>query len=282
MSGTRSPSRYEDRLPCTRPAPSSRRAAPAPDVISLIGASLTDGLERLIDAIDQSTDALRQSTQNRGGRRGARPTRRRVHKGECLDDDPCGHDDPCCDDSHHDDSCCDDPCHHDDSCHCFCCVVDADLVVEARLGELRIVPIRLHNERRREREISLDLSPFTTKGGKPAPVVGTILPSTNFTLAACEDRDVVIGLAVREPVVAKPDDNPNQPESPRDVADVAAAGFSGLTEDAERKLSDVDDCLVAYGHLRIDGCDVRPVRIAVAILPRDCGAHQVHCAHACC
>lgn len=275
MSGTRSPSRYGDHQRYMRPAPPPRRADPAPDMIGLIGSSLTDGLERLIDAIDQSSETLRQSIQNRGA--SSRPTRRRLRKGDCPDGDPCGDHDPCGDDDP-----CEEPCHHDDPCHCFCCVVDADLVVEARLGEIRIVPITLHNERRREREISLDLSSFTTKGGKPAPVVGTILPPTRFTLAACEDRHVVIRLAVREPGVAKFDDTLDEPDTPLDVANAATAEFTRIAGDNERRLPDVDDCLVAYGHLRIDGCDIRPVRIAVALLPRDCGAHQVHCACACC
>jgi hypothetical protein len=47
-------------------------------------------------------------------------------------------------------------------------------------------------------------------------------------------------------------------------------------------LPDVNDCLVAVGDLRVDGCDIRPVRIAVAILPRDCSAYQIECGCCCC
>jgi hypothetical protein len=249
-------------MPVTRmPAKAGGRYAPedrTTELIDMVGSSLTDGLERLIDVIDQSSDVLRRSVRSSSRRRGRAK-------------DPCAHEDPCA----QEDPCCDEPCGHEDPCHCMCCVVDADLVVEARLGELRIVPITLHNERKREREISLELSPFTTRGGKPAPVTGMILPPTKFTLKACEERTVVVGLIMRE---QKADGDAGE-------QDVAAAMFRGAAareQEAERVLPDVDDCLVAYGHLRIDGCDVRPVRIAVALLPRDCGVHQVHCACGCC
>ena len=56
----------------------------------------------------------------------------------------------------------------------LCCVEGADLVVETRLGERRVVTLEVVNERRRERDITLDLGPFTTRGGSPAPVVGAV------------------------------------------------------------------------------------------------------------
>ena len=45
---------------------------------------------------------------------------------------------------------------------------------------------------------------------------------------------------------------------------------------------DVDDCLVAVGDLRVDGCDIRPIRIAVAVVPRDCDPYEVECGCGCC
>ena len=159
-----------------------------------------------------------------------------------------------------------------DTCHCDCCVYDADLVVYTRVAERRIVPIRVSNERTRTRHITLELSEFTTSGGSPAPVVGTILTAKEFDLEACEREDVVL------------------------LSGVGAAGLSDGTNKGERfaaveaaeaklpdgRLGDVDDCVVAYADLRIQGCDVRPLRIAVAVLPRDCDAYEVHCACGCC
>lgn len=136
-----------------------------------------------------------------------------------------------------------------DDCHCTCCVAGADLVVETRLGERRVVTLEIVNERRRERDITLELGSFTTRGGAAAPVSGTIEGDPTFKLAPCSEHLVTI------------------------VIDVEA-GREGVR--------DVDDCLVAWADLKVEGCDVRPVRIAVAILPRDCGAYRVRCACGCC
>lgn len=146
-----------------------------------------------------------------------------------------------------------------DPCHCDCCVHDADLVVYARLGETRIVPIRIENERSRTRQVALELSGFTTSGGKEVPIQGAIVSRKEFELEACAHEDAVLGLQIRQ-----------ERESKADEARRAAESV------------DVDDCVVGYADLRIEGCNVRPVRVAVAILPRDCDAYEVHCACGCC
>ena len=131
----------------------------------------------------------------------------------------------------------------------MCCVDGADLVVETRLGERRVVTLEVVNERRRERDITLELGAFTTRGGSPAPVAGAVDGATTFKLAPCSEHLVTIVIEVG-----------TDREGPRDV----------------------DDCLVAWSDLKVEGCDIRPVRIAVAILPRDCGAYRVRCACGCC
>ena len=171
-----------------------------------------------------------------------------------------------------------------DSCHCDCCVYDADLVVYTRVGEQRVVPIRISNERTRTRHITLELSEFTTSGGSPAPVAGKIVTPTEFDLEACERQDAVVVINVgwmsgatativseREAVINSMVEMPP-----------AAEATDQPDDEGRRRLRDVDDCVVAYADLRIQGCDVRPVRIAVAILPRDCDAYEVHCACGCC
>jgi hypothetical protein len=45
---------------------------------------------------------------------------------------------------------------------------------------------------------------------------------------------------------------------------------------------DVDNCIVYYADLRVEGCEIRPVRIAVALLPRDCGDYRITCSCQCC
>jgi hypothetical protein len=133
-------------------------------------------------------------------------------------------------------------------------VVDADLVVHARLGEDRVVPIVIENNRRREREVSIELSGFTSKGGRDSDVTGRLEGQTEFTLAPCEEREVVIRISV-----GRGQDNP----------------------EGER-IVDVDDCVVSYADLRVVGCDNRPIRFAVAVLPRDCHAYHVDCQSGCC
>lgn len=146
-----------------------------------------------------------------------------------------------------------------DKCHCQCCVSDADLLVYARVGERRIVPINIQNSRRRERDISLDLSNWTTRSGKPATVTGELAQPTKFTLKACEEREVILTVQA----TAQSTDNPN--------------GSAG-----QRQAPDVDECEVFYADLRVEGCDIRPIRIAVALLPRDCAAFEVDCRCSCC
>jgi hypothetical protein len=150
------------------------------------------------------------------------------------------------------------PCECDDcNCHCTCCVCDVDLVVYTRLGERRVVPIEIENTRSRDREVKLDISTFTTRGGKPAPVTVGFAGEIDFTIPPCSRKRATL------------------------VVDVGGAELAGKGG-KDRVLPDVDDCLVAVGDLRVDGCDIRPVRIAVAILPRDCSAYEIECGCCCC
>jgi hypothetical protein len=143
-----------------------------------------------------------------------------------------------------------------DDCHCQCCVGDhLDLVVYSRLGERRVVPVTLTNERRREREVSLELSDFTTKGGRtlPVTVAGAIVGASTFTLAPCEERAVIIEVA------------------------------SEAAQSEREQPTDVDDCLVAVADLHVSGCDIRcPIGIGVVLLPRDCDTFHLSCGCGCC
>lgn len=180
---------------------------------------------------------------------------------------------------HKHDSCC-HPCEtcggHE--CHCTCCIGDADLVIYSRLGEARLVPVFIENSRRREREIKLELSDWTSRRGSKLDIQAqSFLQPTEFTLGACEEQEVI--LLVRA--------IPEQ-EAPLKEAVFRAAVFVDLEK--ERKIAtrepidvpDVDECTVLYADLRVEGCDIRPIRIALAILPRDCGAFEIECGCSCC
>jgi hypothetical protein len=158
---------------------------------------------------------------------------------------------------------CGEPCGRDDcNCHCTCCIGDVDLAVYTRAGERRIVPVRIENTRRRERDVKLSVSDFTTRGGRAAPVNVSIAGAAELTLAPCAEQEATL------------------------LVDVSRAGNDdgdpAKEEKARGRLRDVDECVVALGDLRLDGCDVRPVRIAVAVVPRDCSPYEIECGCACC
>ena len=149
-----------------------------------------------------------------------------------------------------------------DACECYCCIGDVDLVVYARVGETRVVPITVENERRRETEIKAELSTFTTRGGKEGLVQGAVRPE-EFTLESCGHQDLVLAF--------------------RAAGEDKAVDHVGTAEVVQqRKLPDVDTCEVLTADLRLVGCDHRPIRIAAAILPRDCDPFRVSCGCTCC
>jgi hypothetical protein len=147
------------------------------------------------------------------------------------------------------DECCDDV----DPCHCTCCIVDADLIVHARVGERRVVPLTIENRWRRERKVRVELSNFSTRSASNLAVNGRLQPpGPDFTLPPCGRQELVLIIEA-----------------------------SGAT-DNERQMPDVDNCVVYYADLRVEGCEIRPIRIAVALLPRDCAPYRIECRCQCC
>lgn len=158
-----------------------------------------------------------------------------------------------------------DCCSHcaSDDCRCACCVADSDLLIEARAGERRIVPITIENHWRRDREIELELSSWTKTRG--VQIDGKIVTPASFTIEPCGEAKVVL------------------------VIEIGAGSDENVVDDTKRmatnipvRLGDVDDCVVGYADLRVKGCDIRPIRIAVAILPHHCDDYVVDCRSGCC
>ncbi len=149
-----------------------------------------------------------------------------------------------------------------EDCECFCCLGDVDLAIYARVGEERVIPIVIENERRRDKDITLELSEWRTRGGRVAPVDTVLLEPKTFSLPSCAEQKVTLTVRTK---------------SPEQTANQQGG------ENQERKVpTDVDDCFVATADLRLVGCDHRPLRIAIAILPRDCDAYWVECGCTCC
>jgi hypothetical protein len=156
-----------------------------------------------------------------------------------------------------------------DSCECSCCIGDVDLVVYTRVGEQRVIPIVVENERHRDKQISVELSGWTTRGGSPAPVETVLIEPKTFTLAACGEQEITLVVRVRQPN--------NQPVPGQD-----GPLNNDIGRDGQQVPLDVDDCVVAVADLRLVGCDNRPIRVAVAVLPRDCDPYKVDCGCTCC
>jgi hypothetical protein len=155
------------------------------------------------------------------------------------------------------------------SCECYCCINNADLAIYSYFGEQRVIPILIQNDRHREAQISLELSTWNNQGGQPAPVETVLLEPQTFTLPACGEQKVILAVRIFD---VKTGEN----EGRDDLTAVANAD-----REAQRQLRDVDDCLVATADLRLVGCDHRPLRFAVAILPRSCDPYQVSCGCTC-
>lgn len=158
-----------------------------------------------------------------------------------------------------------------DDCHCDCCVEDADVLVHARCGETRRIPVTFENDTRRERAVTLQLERFATAGGRDLKWSAQ-LSETSFTLRACDEHTIAVAVQVRcqafrgdtpSPDTPGTTDNPNATNTPD-------------------RIGSVDRCEVAYATLRAEGCLVRPVVLAVAVLPDDCDAYRHPCSCGCC
>jgi hypothetical protein len=116
-----------------------------------------------------------------------------------------------------------------------------------RSGETRVLPIVIENHRHRERNIALHISDWKTIGEQSAEVATVALEPAAFELKACSRQ-------------------------------TARLTFS--TGGKERTPPEI--CTVACADLTVDGCDMKPLRIAVAILPLECGPYRIDCSCGCC
>jgi hypothetical protein len=178
----------------------------------------------------------------------------------------------------HDSECgCDE--HRD--CHCECCVSDADVLVHARCGELRRIPVTFENDSRRERQVKLELDKFVTRGGKDVKWA-TRLSESEFAIKPCGEHTVIlsVGVLCENAGDEGGDTKPKQPNTP--TANVAGAVTAERVNAVQDRIGSVDRCEVAYATLRAEGCSVRPAVIAVAVLPDDCDTYRRPCSCGCC
>jgi hypothetical protein len=165
-------------------------------------------------------------------------------------------------------------------------VPEADVVVRARAGEVRVVPFRLHNPWRREREVTLEVGPWHVCDGDGVEVRSR-LEETSLTLKPCETR--VVRLLVTA-AGTRQEGEQSQASDAKTPArgKVAPAAPAPPAEDVRasafvtgRGGADVESCARAYADVRVEGC-ARPQRVAVVVLPGDCDPVDVGCDCGCC
>ena len=146
-------------------------------------------------------------------------------------------------------------CHED--CGCSCCIRCADTVEFARCGETRRIPITFDNDSRRERAVKLELAPFLGESGQPTSWQAA-LSETEFKLGPCGEKTVLLTVTID------------------------CGNLQGTNEANAKQPAVLDACKVGYATVRAEGCLVRPIVVAVAVLPDRCGAHRIGCLCGCC
>jgi hypothetical protein len=152
-------------------------------------------------------------------------------------------------------------------CHCECCVCDADVLVHSRCNEVRRIPVTFENDTRREKPVKLVLEKFVTAGGRDVGWSAQ-LSQAEFLLRPCDEHTVTVTVQVKCDAFG---------------GDPKIGSATGATNtDANTRLAGLDRCEVAYATLRADGCLIRPVVLAVAVLPDDCDSYRRPCSCGCC
>lgn len=209
-------------------------------------------------------------------------------------------------------------CHEEHDCHCSCCIRCADAVEYARCDEVRAIPVTFENDSRRERDVKLELGPFVTESGQQ--MWRGVLSEEEFKLPPCGEKTIIIKVRVtcgnnKLDTGAEPQETPGTKAEVKSQTTGAATGATGpanpqvpgapagstanqqpsgtldgppaekarlLREIVGQRHGTVDSCTVGYATLRAEGCMVRPLVIALAVLPNDCGAHRAGCQCGCC
>lgn len=157
---------------------------------------------------------------------------------------------------------------------CGCCVPTADIVVRARVGEVRVVPFRLHNRWRREREVTLDVGPWHVCDADDLEVSAR-MEESSILLAPCEDR-VVRLLLTTEVTPSSGGDDTGEAGSSR-----AGTPSTAQTDEPPAAGCDLPRCGSAYADVRFEGCG-RPMRVALVVSPATCDPVEVSGDCGCC
>jgi hypothetical protein len=169
---------------------------------------------------------------------------------------------------------------------CDCCVVDADIVVYGHCGEIRVVPIEIDNDSRKAREnVEIHVSDVRSGGGRELAWPVLIQPQGPVTLEPCRTTrlELLVHITCGEASRAASDDT-DDAASGQDAAaekDASTDAFAALAAQREHGF-DVERCEVGYTTVRLEGCLVRPIVVAIAALPLGCESYRVGCSCSCC
>ena len=165
---------------------------------------------------------------------------------------------------------------------CDCCTPDADIVIQARVGERRVVPLVLHNPGRRAKTVTVDVGPFTACGEPTGVTVGgQVLAGQDVELAGCANATVSLVLDIAGAPAA------GDPASTAATKDAAGGRKPPAAPPRDLPPQDLpvgqaERCATFVADVRLGGCGSRAVRIGVVVLPAKCGAYQVGCDCGCC
>lgn len=179
---------------------------------------------------------------------------------------------------HHGHEC--DCCEHDGrgerDCRCECCIVDADIIVYAHCGEVRVIPIEVANDTRKVREdVSVHVS--EVRSGKVLKWPTLIRPEGPLTLEPCSKTklELLVQISCCEEHVL-------EPAPTRAVKGAEPPSLLAAIADHRAGCGDVDRCEVGYTTIRLGGCLVRPIVVAIAVLPVACDTYRAGCSCSCC
>jgi hypothetical protein len=151
-------------------------------------------------------------------------------------------------------------------------------VVYARCGELRVIPIEIANDTRKVREnVDVDVSTVRTSGGRVLPWATIARPAGPLNLEPCSKTklELIVHIECGEEKKEAP---PARGAAAREATKDPVTRLVELREG----LTDVDSCEVGYTTIRLGGCLVRPIVVAIAVLPLDCDSYRAFCSCSCC
>jgi hypothetical protein len=152
------------------------------------------------------------------------------------------------------------------------------VVIHARCGELRKIPLTFDNDTRRDKPVTLELGKFLSSGGRDLGWLAK-LSETSFTLHPCDEHTVLLEVGI---VCGTGNTTPPGTNQPPSTNQPPATGDVTNRIDVLRGVGTVDRCEVGYATIRAEGCLTRPIVVAVAVLPDNCDSYHHPCGCECC